>query len=34
MDRVSKEKTNQNSIHLYCKKEDVYLKNKMRFYNG
>jgi hypothetical protein len=25
---------NKNGFHLYCKDEDIYLKNKRRFYNG
>jgi hypothetical protein len=29
-----KKDENKNSIQLYCKKEDVYLKDRMRFYNG
>jgi hypothetical protein len=33
-DRLSKKTGNKNSFHLYCKDEDIYLKNKRRFCNG
>jgi hypothetical protein len=31
---MSKKEENKNNLHLYCKEEDVYLKDKMRFNNG